>query len=532
MSLKNILFFFLISLILGCALQVAPSGGLKDELAPNIQKEEPPSGTTNFDEVEFRISFDEFIKLERLKDQVVVSPPLKYNLNAQVRGKELRVRIKDTLKEGTTYVFNFGNAIVDLHENNPISNYTYVLSTGSSIDSGRVGGKVYESFEAEPAEKVSILAYSSTRENLDSLPYLEKPDYVAKTNKEGKFSLEFMKEGTYKLFGLLDENDNYVFDKKTEKIAFIKDLVNTSEGMDSIGMYLFQEDHESQFVKEQRENGPSTLLQFNLEVDSFNYSTDLLDSMEFSPLLVESKLPDDSIIFWWPEVKLRFPMIIQADTLIDTLKLAIDTIDIPKKLDRLPLQIQKFGPHVYYASPRFNFQYPIKSINDSLITLLDSDSSEVEFEFQKSRRSNELIFKYDQKESENYVLLIDSAAIKDIYGHTNDSLGIKFKLDEESDYGSLKVDFKVEDEGPYILQLVTPSKKFIKEVCLQEPSYTFENLQSGTFSLKLILDKNGNGKWDTGNYIEGVQPEKVINYQGEIRIRIRWAKEVQWVIVE
>lgn len=517
----------MVALIVGCAQQVAPTGGPKDIEPPGIIDEQPASGTTSFQEKEVVITFNEFVKLERLKEQLVASPPLKYNLNASIRGKRLKLKIKDTLKEATTYVFNFGNAIVDIRENNPIENYTYVLSTGTSIDSGTIGGRVIRSFEAEPAEKVAIMAYSIEKDNIDSLPYIEKPDYIAVSNKEGLFKLEYMKEGKYKLFALLDENDNYLFDKKTEKIAFIEEPIDASAGIDSLQFYLFEEDHEIQYVKDQKETGPSTLLNFNLEVDSFSYSMELIDSIDQQPLLADYQLPDDSVFIWWPNRKLRFPVIINADTLRDTLKLLTDTIVYGR---RSPLRIIEFGPHTYFSNPRLVFSFPIVSIDTQKIVLLNKDSVLIPFRIKKGKRANLFYLEYSKTEGMKYTLSIDSAAFIDIYGYANDSIGFTNTLDEEADYGSLKVDIAQEYKGPLILQLTTGQRKFIKEVALEQPSYTFEHLKSGTFSLKLILDENGNGKWDTGDYLEGIQPEKVINYQGEIRIRSRWAKEVDWII--
>ncbi len=526
--MKRITSFILIAFTLGCAIQVAPTGGLKDEVAPKILSEKPESSTTQFDEDEFVVSFDEFVQLDRLKEQLVVSPPLEHTLSTAIRGKRLKVKIKDTLKESTTYVFNFGNAIVDIRENNPVENYTYVLSTGTFIDSGKIAGRVINAFEAVPAAKVTVMAYSSNRENLDSLPYLEKPDYVSKTDDYGDFILEYMKEGDYKLFALKDNNDNYLFDKQTEMIAFLDSTVSTAEKIDSVRMFLFEEDHELQYIKEQEENGPSIHLIFNLDVDTFSYSTELVDSIRLEPLLVDIDLPDDSIMIWWPDLKMRFPLIIDADTLRDTLKVGIDTIQANSRGSNL--RITNFGQHQFFTPPFLKFNYPLDSINTALIKLINKDSVELPFELKGTRRAMEYLFIYEQVEGMRYSLSIDSGAFIDIYGHINDSSGFSFTLDEESDYGSLEVRIELEREGPYILQLTTGKGKFIKEVYLTEPTYLFEHLKSGTYGLKLIIDENGNQEWDTGEYLKAIHPEQAINYEGEIRIRNRWAKEVDWII--
>ena len=525
--MKKIAFILVVGLLTACAIQVAPTGGEKDIIPPQVLNEKPESGTTNFDKDQIEITFDEFVKLDRLKEQLIVSPPLKYSLTTSIRGKTLKLKIKDTLVENATYVMNFGNAIVDIRENNPLENYTYVFSTSSEIDSGYVKGRVIEAFARDAAENVLIMAYADRGEDMDSIPYLERPDYVSRSREDGSFVMNFMKEGSYKLFALEDGNDNFLFDRPTERIAFLEDKVNSTEGVDTVEFFLFEEDHEKQFVKEQIERGPSTLLIFNREVDSISISTELLDSIEFQPLIEEFSAPNDSFKVWWPNEKLRLPLIVHADTLIDTLKIKVDTVEV-KTVS--PLRIGEFGPHHYYQAPLMRFTYPIASIDTSKMYLLDADSNQLQFELKAFRDSRTFQLIYPRKEASGYVFSVDSAAFTDIYGFSNDSVGYGFTLDEESDFGSLTIRLISDREEKMILQLLTGKRIYIKEVALDSKEYTFEHLKSGTFSLKLIIDENGNGKWDTGNYLEGVQAEEVIDLREEIRIRSRWSKEIDWVL--
>ncbi len=524
---KRILFFISLSFLFACAQQVAPTGGLKDETPPEILVEVPKSESTNFAAKRIEIEFDEFVKLNRLNEQLITSPPLKYNLQTSIRGKTLRIEIVDTLKENTTYIFNFGNAIVDIHENNPIENYTYVFSTGDMIDTNRISGMVIDAFKGEPIEKVLVMAYKASNELYDSLPYLQRPDYISLSDKAGNFSLNYMQSGSYKIFALKEDNDNYLFDLLTEPIGFKEELIEANSNSDSLKIFIFEEDHEVQYLKEQNEVGPSTQLIFNLPNEEFSFSTELVDSLNLHPKAEYYSENSDTVEIWWPEMKLRFPFIIQADTLTDTLNLAIDTLKSGK---RSPLKVKAIGPYHFYAAPRLEFSQPIASVDTSLFFLLNSDSVKVPVSIDTTENDRKFTIEFDRKEGEVFTLVFDSASFTDIYGYHLDSIAYAFSLDETADYGSLKVNISSNYSDQLILHLLDQRKEPLRKAVLDGTSHTFKYLKSGVYTLKLIIDSNANGQWDTGNYLEGIQPEKVINYEGEIRVRSRWDKEVDWIL--
>lgn len=531
--MKRSIFFIGVLFLFACAQQVAPTGGLKDEMPPEILSSDPENKSVNFTSKRIELKFDEYVRLNRLKEQLLISPPLKYDLITSIRGKTLRIEIEDTLKENTTYIFNFGNAIVDIRENNPIENYNYVFSTGDYIDSNQISGRLINAFEGESVKDVLVMAYKVNETLNDSTPYLRKPDYLALTDEFGNFTLVYMQAGEYKLFALKEDNDNYVFDLLTEEIGFLDEYVNTAntedtaDTADSLNIYLFEEDHETQFLKEQKETGPLTKLIYNLPIDSFAFNTNLLDSLNLKPKEVFYSKHKDTLEFWWPEDKFRFPLIIQADTLVDTLNVAIDTL---RKGKKSPLRMKQFGPHRYYAPPRISFVNPIMSFDTSKIKLFDADSLEIPYSIDSTANGTEWLLNFEREEEAKYMVIFDSAGFTDIYGYTLDSIGYSFVLDGSDDYGSLAVNINSDYQEPLILHLLDQRKKLLRKVVLKENAHIFEHLKAGEYKLKLIIDRNGNGQWDTGNYLEGLQPEKVINYEGEIRIRNRWDQEVDWIL--
>ncbi|OFY55421.1 MAG: hypothetical protein A2X22_11170, partial [Bacteroidetes bacterium GWF2_49_14] len=209
-------------LFLSCAQQGSLTGGAKDEKPPVLVKSEPGNYSTRFTATKVTLTFDEYFELRGISQKLVVSPPMDKKPEFKIRGKELEIVFKDSLQPNRTYALNFGDALVDLNEANPLKNFQYVFSTGTEIDSLEASGKVVLAFDGKPAEDVLVMLYTGTS---DSMPIKEIPIYISRTDKEGKFTLRNMAAGSYKIFALKDANSNMLFDQPTEAVAFMDSLI-------------------------------------------------------------------------------------------------------------------------------------------------------------------------------------------------------------------------------------------------------------------------------------------------------------------
>lgn len=220
-----ILYICVFTLILfeNCAKRGHPAGGPKDIEPPKVVKSTPENYTTNFNKQEFRVEFDEYIQLDKIMKELIVSPPMKKQPVVKLRGKLIEVEYEDTLRENTTYTFNFGNAIVDNNEGNPLKNYEFVFSTGDYLDSLSVRGMLVNSFDLKPyKEPLYVMLYDNLT---DSAPLLEIPYYINRTNEEGYFSINNVKNDTFEIFALKDANNNMIFDMPNEIIAFVDSVL-------------------------------------------------------------------------------------------------------------------------------------------------------------------------------------------------------------------------------------------------------------------------------------------------------------------
>ena len=227
--LASLFLFFIVAALMQCAKRGSPTGGPKDEDGPVLEKAEPDNMTVNFKGNTIRLYFDEYIKLEKLQEQLIVSPPLKYIPEITPQGgtnKYVQIKIKDTLQENTTYTLNFGQSIIDNNEGNPASFLTYVFSTGDYIDSLQLQGVVRDAFDQKVDDFVSVMLYEIDTSYTDSTIYQRPPNYITNTLDSAViFTINNIKKGKYALFALKDEAKNNKFDQNIDKIGFLQDTI-------------------------------------------------------------------------------------------------------------------------------------------------------------------------------------------------------------------------------------------------------------------------------------------------------------------
>lgn len=521
LKLETYFAFAIAVVLISCAQVVSPTGGEKDVTPPKVLSLTPENEQTNFKAAEIKISFDEFVKFVRLKEELIVSPPLKYDLQTKIKGKEITIAIKDTLKENTTYVLNFGNSICDIRENNPLPNFSYVFSTGSEIDTLSVSGRIIQAYNSKVEKGVLVMLYDADE---DSLPLKELPTYIARTDENGLYKIGNVKAGKYKTFALKDENKNYLFDRKTENIAFDTSMLVVNDNIEKLNFYLFQENHEKQFVKSQKEQTSNVTLNFNLPFDSIQIRG-LDTNIEEVLKVKEIGVNKDSVSLWFNEMDNQRMKLIVHDykTLNDTITVKVDSAN--KKL-----KIEMPATHNFFRKLEFTTNTPINEIDISKIKILQKDSTAIEFSYGFKHNRNQLYLAFNHQQDSNYAISFLPGAFIDFYGKTNDSLKKKVKFNAEKEFGNLTINIHSSIQDDKLLQLLNHKGDVIKMVNIGAESVLFKHLNPGNYRLRCIVDRNKNGAWDTGNYILRQLPEKTILLEEEINVRANWDKEIKWEI--
>ena len=529
MKFKQSCYFCLLLFSFGsCAIQVPPDGGNKDLEPPHIISSSPSNYSTSFKGHYIRLDFDEFISLNEISSQLIVSPLLNYPVETKIRKKSLFIHIQDTLLENSTYTMNFGQGITDYNEGNKLDNFQFVFSTGTVIDSLEIGGKVEAAFDHKSSKGILALLY---RGNSDSLPYIERPLYFAQTNDSGLFKIRNISPGYYKLIALKDKDGNYLYLKGEELIGSPDTLIKA--GTENIDLKIFSEIPKIRFLRAYSEFPGKAVIVFNASADTIKWQW-LTDTTKLKIYSLNYSKEHDTINIWYKNItadsiSFRFDNYSMSDTV--TIRLFKNTEgNFGRKkvgFSINPGTSQTIRQHLHLP---FYLQsnHPISTTEFNKIILLeDSIPVKPEFIFMDSLHL-QLQTEFKWKSKGSYSLFIPPGTFTDIYGTKNDTLQFIFTAHEETDYGSIKLFLKKTDDMPYIVQLIDDGGMYIYREfkCNHDTTVLLSNIDPGIYKVKLIRDRNGNGKWDTGNYLDHIQPEEIEFYHEGITVRANWDVDV------
>lgn len=601
MKSKSLILFLIAALLYAsCAKIGSVSGGDKDTIPPVMVKSIPPDFATHFNAKKIRISFDEFIDLKDLPNNFMVSPPLSKLPEVRVYNKDLVIQPLDSLQPNTTYTLNFGNAVVDYTVGNAIPNFEFVFSTGSYVDSLSLQGRLLNSFDLTPyKEPVLVMLFSNLA---DSAPYLGKPAYVCRTDKNGWFVLNNLREGNYRLFALKDANSNMKFDMPSESIAFADSIIHlkATEVKDYIAeadtsnkktrteikkstpgkslhaadtartdtlkapphkrygtyqsLFMFTEENLKQYLKESKRISPEKLL---IVMNRPLRPTDsvMLKPINFSPsgkwLLPEYHPDRDTFEYWITDTALVHQDVLKVALSYEVTDSAgnyvvrLDTVDYrfagkstaKKKKDEKPkanrliltLSTGSGKPLDLNTNMILTTDKPVASMDPAYIQLEKTvDTLKIPLKFSIRKDSFELrkfILTAHWEENTDYRFVVYPPAFTSIYETQPDTLKKTFKTQKADYYGRLMVTLD-SVQNNVIVQLLQKDIPVRQESTRKSGKLTFDFVPPGKYKVKIIYDRNNNGFWDTGRYLEKLQPEKVGFYHDEIEIRSNWDLDI------
>lgn len=530
-KLKHIAFLLASLLLLtNCAKRGTITGGKKDTIAPKIIYSSPDNFSTNFKGNEIKINFDELIKVKDINKQLIISPPMKKQPIIVPQGsasKYISIKILDTLAPNTTYSFNFGQSITDNNEGNPYSQFKYVLSTGSYIDSLTVVGKVKDAYEQKPDSFISVMLYDA-KTFTDSTVYKETPLYITSTLDSLKvFSLENLKEGSYKIIALKDKANNNKFNPDTDKIGFIEYPI-TIPTSDMFELELFQEKKPFKTFKPTQESNNKLFLGYEGDFKNTSISASY-NNKEVSIKI--ARFPEknkDSIQIFYPNVKM--------DSIQITVKNGTYSKNFTSKLKNLKEAdsldiVNKTGAVLPFRDAFvLKTTTPVVTIDESKIILKNKDSVAVKFTTKYHDFDQEIAFDFKKEENEKYTIELLPGAVKDLYNKSNDSLKFNFATKQLSDYGNLKINLINVKRFPFIIELLDKNEVLYKATSTKETSIYFETIDPKLYTIRIIYDDNSDNEWTTGNYLAKKQAEEIIYFPKLIDVRANWDVEQDFIL--
>lgn len=578
-----------------CARMGQPDGGWYDETPPRILGATPADKGTNVKNRKISIFFDEFIQIENATEKVVVSPPQLETPEIVASGKRIKIELLDSLKPNTTYTIDFSDAITDNNENNPLGNYTYSFSTGDAIDTLEVSGKVLQAKDLEPVKGILVGLYS----DLSDTAFTTKPMLrVSRTDGSGRFVIKGVAPGTYRVYALQDADGNYLFNQKSEMLAFSQEKIVPSfkpdvrqdttwidslriKSIDRVGYTHFLPDDivlrafnevmtDRYFLKAERREPESFTLFYSYggempQVRGLNFQSD-------DAFIIESTEKQDTITYWLKDTALvnqdtlRVELTYHMTDSLGKLVEQIDTLDIlsrishekrQKDLEREREEWQKKQdrakkrgePYDSIMPPKalaigvkapseldpdknipFTFNTPLASVDTAAIHLYSKHdtlwyNAPLEFNHVRGR---EYELRGEWRPDIEYSLEIDSAAFVDIYGKVSPPFKQGFKVKSFDDYGTLLLNIPTMTDTTIVVQLLDAGDKIIKEVTTNQGVAEFYYVSPSTYYVRMYIDSNRNGEWDTGLYSANRQPETVCYFPKEIEIRAKWDFTETW----
>lgn len=529
---KPLYLIFVCLLFANCANRGRPSGGEKDVTPPVIVKSDPENFSTNFTGTQIKIVFNEFIKVNNLQKQLIISPPMDPAPEIAPQGvasRYITIKIKDTLDPNTTYAFNFGNSIVDNNEANPYPFYRYVFSTGDYIDSLSVKGNIIDATLRQPDEYVSVMLYEMDSTFTDSTIYKHRPKYITNTlDSTTVFSIDNIKAGKYMLIALKDENQDSKYQQRSDKIGFLKNPITVPT--DSLyTIKLFQENPDAKIINPRLISGEK--IAFGYEGDYENMNIQILTETpeDFSYRIIKDAKTDSLNYYYKPRFK-------EIDTLIFNVSNKNYNQDFivkisEQKRDTLIINAAPTGSIGFEEDFKIWANTPFEKIVGDKISIKDKDSLDVTFNSKLDSLTNTLALSFDKTESNRYTVLVLPNAITDFFGNKNDSLNYTLNTKSFENYGNVRVNLK-NANYPVIVQLTDDKGEVKAEKYSSEPEpIDFKFISPNKYYLRVVHDSNKNGVYDSGNYLKKQQPEKTSYFPDVIDVRANWDPIIDFTLL-
>lgn len=588
---KSLYYIFIIiaaAVMYSCANIGNPSGGPIDKTPPIFMRSNPTPNAVNVKDRKIEIFFDEIVTLKDPSTKIIVSPAQTEMPRMSALGRKVTVELVDSLLPNTTYTIDFSNSIQDNNEGNAIDNFAFAFSTGSVIDSMRVSGYVLDSRTLEPMQSVVVGLQSNLA---DSAFHKEKLQRVALTNDRGQFTIRNVSPGSYHIFALKDLDRDYKFGNPTEDIAFLDSIIVPSIGSREAADTVYNDLNEIDTIMRAtrpayfpndillsmfNEDRKSQYLANNLRVDSTRISLTFAAASDTLPSLsivgrndvpdqwytLERSQTNDTLTYW-----IRPPHLVSADTLIvattylrtdtasnlswgtDTLKFTFQRQKAKKKkkneetdsLEQIrfmelhplangtqevyaPLLLQTGTPIERYSREAFHLQRKLQ--NDTTFYPAEIKSIALR-DSTLSRR--DLMLNVDWEPGAAYTLAVDSLAMTDIYGLQTKPLKVDFNVRKMEEYGNIVFNIPAVRDSA-IVELLDGTEKIVLRAPVKNHRAELLNLLPGKYYARLFIDRNGNGKYDTGNYDMHLQPEETVYYPGAINLKKNWDVEQTWDI--
>jgi hypothetical protein len=473
MKINNGLYFLFLSILVlfgaighsGCANIMPPTGGPKDTIPPRLLSSVPKDSAKRFADKKIILNFDEYIEGKDIRTELLVNPVPKIDPIVEYKLRVVTVRIKDTLQPGTTYSLQFGKGIKDVNEGNILRNFTYVFSTGDTIDRGELEGNVVVANTGKPDSSLIVMLYTKFD---DSAVIKDRPRYIARLDSIGRFHFRYIKPGKYALYALKDEGGSHKYLSKSQLFAFAGSPVAIGETSQPPTLYAYAETAE---VKKSTSSGTG-------------------GGTNPAPAAKKPKKVDTRL-----QVQTN-----SSNGLFDVL----DTF-------------------------RLSFSGGLRVFDSTQLRFTDENFRDIDakqYRYFRDSTSKVVTLLYAWPTDTRFHLIIPRTFGQDSLGRKllqDDTLS--FRTRKDIDYGEVQIRVgNLSLTLNPVLQFVQSDK--VKYSFPFNSRRTVRKLlfPPGEYELRILYDTNRNGVWDPGSFFgaEKKQPEKVVTIRKKMNVKANW----------
>ncbi|QHT67906.1 Ig-like domain-containing protein [Rhodocytophaga rosea] len=527
--ITNILSIFY---LYGCASQAVPTGGKKDIEPPNIEASIPKDKSTNFPGKQIEIVFNELVSIENIKQELLITPRPEGNYEYELKKNRLSLTFEKPFQKNTTYTFNFRKSIKDVTEKNIAENAKIVFSTGDIIDSLYIAGKMTDLLTNKPVEEGLILLYKAD----DTLKITKHaPYYLTKTDKSGNYLLENLKEDTYLIYALSEKNNNQKYDQEKEKIGFLNTPINLTDNIDTLNFTLSIIDTLPPKLLKPRPDAEYYQLEFNEGLSKIS----IKHASNNNQLYYQIQDPNKVRVYNTINSNDSIPIIVTAlDSIGNKLEKEVNikfnsTANTSgnnntkeKRKEKLNISIKPSDGEKVEKNFIYNigFSKPIQKYSLDSVSLLADTLTPIKLNLREDFKWNEYYTELSINKKiviqKNIRVIIPEGTFYSVEGDTSAKFVTTHDLKDIADYGSISGNVNT-TEKKFIVQLIDAESKVMDEQ-KNIQKYRFDYLAAGKYRIRVIIDSNGNGKWDQGNFNEKRQPESIVFSQEEINLKENW----------
>jgi uncharacterized protein (DUF2141 family) len=521
--MRHLLWLSLVLLVAGCAQQSSPTGGPKDLTPPQLIRQTPANQTLNFTGKTVELEFDEYVSVDNLMQQLLITPAIEGTYDFKTQPKGVRITFDQPFRPNTTYSLNFRNAFKDVTERNPARNVKIVFSTGKSLDSLRMSGNVRDMMTDKPAFDALVGLYQIS----DTLKFSKnKPYYLTKTDSSGNFTLENLAPGQYRLAALQDVNNNLLFNTEKEKIAFHPNPITLPGFTDTPTLKLVAADMAPQRQPKSMVTSKQYTLAYPRGIQDVQVSF-----WKREDSLTYAQVDDKQLRFYNREA--RTDTIRARITVTDSLNRTfshdqkIRFKDRPKKGNDiveametkvLPKSSDDMERNFHY---QLRFSKPITRFAPENILLQEDTIRNVKLtdkDWKWNRYKTELLIDKPIEFRRDVRVIMPKGTFISIEGDTAQAVRALHALRDPEKYGTISGEVK-NVHSDFFVELIGAADYKVVATIRNKSPFTFVSVPPGTYRLRLVLDHNKNGRWDPGNPDAFVSPEPVILFPNEIKLK-------------